>query len=62
LLALVKIVDRFKSIQNSLENQMEEGLRNDVEQIWSWFVGMVDQSKHIPHFCDTFDFRCEYSL
>jgi len=62
LLSLVKIVDRFENIQNNLDNGIEEGVRGDVDQIWSWFMAMLDQSRMIPHFSDSFDFRGEYSL
>ena len=39
----------------------QKRLKSDLNQIWSWFLGILDQSRLINNFPDTFDCRGDYS-
>lgn len=62
LMFLIKAVERFQTMRNGLEEGREEGVRADLEQIWKWFMGVLEQAKQIGSLADTFDFRTDYRL
>jgi hypothetical protein len=57
MLSLVKIVDRLEAIGRRMEEEPTFRAEKEVEQVWSWFLGLMDQAKHIPQLADSFDFN-----
>ena len=60
MLSLVKIIDRLQYINKQCEEDHEVKVISDLEQIWSWFLSMLDQAKQIRNFADSFDFKLNY--
>ena len=57
MLSLVKIVDRLEAIGRRMEEEPTFRAEKEVEQVWSWFLSLMDQAKHIPQLADSFDFN-----
>lgn len=57
LLSLGKIVERFENLGQQIENHESIAIDHEVEQIWSWFLSMLDQAKSITKLNGTFDFN-----
>jgi hypothetical protein len=55
-LSLVKITEKLEEVLQRVELEEVLGREEDIEQIWSWFLSLLDQARLIPQLADSFDF------